>query len=395
MANAASIHATVQRIYDAALTANAWQPMLESVVDLMGGNHAMLFARDPARANADVAKYAGLDERVFAGFLSPEAAGWIEPSMRAAPPGAVVIQSRLVPDRDFERSDFYNDFVRPAGGFHGMAIGHATPTLSSLFVVCRRRQAGDFESKDAAVLQTLSPHLALALQVRQRLDVTDLGAAGAFATIDQLGAAFMIVDAKAAVVFANEAAVRLFRDGRGLHLDRDGICGKDAAASRTLRRLIARCAVVGASNGSAAGVVELPYREWQALRIAVAPFRPERIGLDTGWSARPLALLIVTDPAQERDARKAQLRRRFGLTPAEADVAMEITRGDGRKAAAARLGVADSTARMHLTRVFEKTGVHRQAELVRVVLQSGDEQARTQSTRLNTRAAPCTRSKSV
>lgn len=376
MADAASIHATVQRIYDAALTTNAWQPMLESVVDLMGGNHAMLFARDPAREHASVAKSAGLDERAFARFLSPEAAGWIEPSVRAVPSGAVVIQSRLVPDRDFERSDFYNDFVRPAGGFHGMAFGHATPTLSSFFAVCRRRQAGDFEAKDAAVLETLSPHLAMALRVRQRLDVTDLGAAGAWAAIDQLGTAFMIVDAQSAVVFANEAALHLFHDGRGLRLGHDGLCGTDAAASRTLRRLIASCVQTGAANGSAAGVVDLPCREQQPLRIAVTPFRPERIGMDTGWRARPLALLVVTDPAQERDARKAQLRRRFGLTPAEADVAMEIARGDGRKAAAARLGVADSTARMHLTRIFDKTGVRRQAELVRIILQSGDDQAR-------------------
>jgi DNA-binding CsgD family transcriptional regulator len=375
MSDAAAIHATVQRIYDAALTANAWQPMLESVVDLMDGNHAMLFARDPAREDATVAKSAGMDESTFARFLSPEAAGWIEPWVRAVPSGAVVIQSRLVSERDFERSDFYNDFVRPAGGFHGMAFGHMTPTLSSFFAVCRRRQAGDFEAKDAAVLQTLSPHLAMALRVRQRLDVTDLGAAGAWAAIDQLGTAFMVVDAGAAVVFANEAAADLFRDGRGLRLGRDGLHGADAAASQRLRRLIAGCTQAGAANG-AAGLVELPYSKQRALRIAVTPFRPERIGLDTCWRAKPLALLIITDPAHEHDARKAQLRRRFRLTPAEADVAMEIARGDGRKAAAARLGVADSTARMHLTRIFEKTGVRRQAELVRVVLQSRDDPAR-------------------
>ena len=64
MANAAAIHATVQRIYDAALTASAWQPVLESVVDLMGSNHAMLFAHDPGRANTPMAKSAGMDERI-------------------------------------------------------------------------------------------------------------------------------------------------------------------------------------------------------------------------------------------------------------------------------------------------------------------------------------------
>jgi DNA-binding CsgD family transcriptional regulator len=372
MANAVAVHATVQRIYDAALTANAWQPMLESVVNLVDGDHAMLFARDPARENADVATSAGMDERALARFLSPEAAGWIEPSVRAVPSGAVVIRSRLVSDHDFERSDFYNGFVRPAGGFHGLALGFDTPTLSSFLAVCRRRRAGDFEAKHAAALQTLSPHLAMALRVRQRLDLTDLGAAGAWATIDQLGTAFMIVDAEAAVVFANEAALGLVRGGRGLRLGRDGLYAANAAASRTLRRVIAGCARAKGASGDAAGVVDLLVCEGEALRIAVAPFRPERIGLDTGWRAKPLALLIVTDPGRERDARKTRLRQRFGLTPAEADLAMEIAHGDGRKAAAARLGIAVSTARMHLTRIFEKTGVHRQAELVRVVLRIGD-----------------------
>jgi DNA-binding CsgD family transcriptional regulator len=66
------------------------------------------------------------------------------------------------------------------------------------------------------------------------------------------------------------------------------------------------------------------------------------------------------------------LRSRFGLTCAEANLAIEITRGDGRKAAAARLGIAVTTARTHLTHIFEKTGVRRQAELVRLVLQQPD-----------------------
>ncbi|HLW26409.1 MAG TPA: helix-turn-helix transcriptional regulator, partial [Kiloniellales bacterium] len=58
----------------------------------------------------------------------------------------------------------------------------------------------------------------------------------------------------------------------------------------------------------------------------------------------------------------------FGLTAAEAELALEIMRGDGREAAAARLGITVATVRTHLLHIFEKTGVHRQAELVRLLL---------------------------
>jgi len=61
------------------------------------------------------------------------------------------------------------------------------------------------------------------------------------------------------------------------------------------------------------------------------------------------------------------LRERFGFTPAEAAFAIEIAKGDGRKAAADRLGITVGTARSHLSSIFDKTGARRQAELVRIL----------------------------
>jgi hypothetical protein len=241
------------------------------------------------------------------------------------PAGLVAIQSHHVSDRDFERTDFYNEFVRPVGGFHGMSVCHRLPALSSFLAVCRRRRDDDFDASDQAALQSLSPHLSVALRLRQHLGVADLRTAGALAALERLNTGVMIVDAAAHLVFANEIALGLFRDGRGLGLDRDGLCTGDPAATRALRRLIAASADVSTSNG---GTVALPRGEAHAsLRIVVAPFRP---------------------------------------------FALEIARGDGRKAAATRLDIAVTTARTHLTHIFEKTGVRRQAELVRLLMDLED-----------------------
>jgi DNA-binding NarL/FixJ family response regulator len=54
-----------------------------------------------------------------------------------------------------------------------------------------------------------------------------------------------------------------------------------------------------------------------------------------------------------RPARKDVLMRRYALTAAEADVALEIARGDGRKAAAARLGIAETTAHASVAHLLQ------------------------------------------
>jgi len=59
--------------------------------------------------------------------------------------------------------------------------------------------------------------------------------------------------------------------------------------------------------------------------------------------------------------------RRFGLTAAERRLLVHLLDGLALKEAAARLGVANTTARTHLQRIFDKTGVRRQTDLQRMV----------------------------
>ena len=60
----------------------------------------------------------------------------------------------------------------------------------------------------------------------------------------------------------------------------------------------------------------------------------------------------------------ASLHSRFMLTPAEVQIALGIAEGNTLTAIAKMRGVAISTVRGQLKSVFVKTGTHRQAELV-------------------------------
>jgi DNA-binding CsgD family transcriptional regulator len=63
-----------------------------------------------------------------------------------------------------------------------------------------------------------------------------------------------------------------------------------------------------------------------------------------------------------RQRRHPELCRRYNFTPAEATLAAEILKGDGRAAAARRCNISEATAKTYLANAFDKTGTHRQAE---------------------------------
>jgi DNA-binding CsgD family transcriptional regulator len=60
----------------------------------------------------------------------------------------------------------------------------------------------------------------------------------------------------------------------------------------------------------------------------------------------------------------------FGLTGAEARVLAGLLSGRTLVETAAALGISTSTAKSHLENIFMKTGVSRQAELVRLATRS-------------------------
>jgi DNA-binding CsgD family transcriptional regulator len=92
---------------------------------------------------------------------------------------------------------------------------------------------------------------------------------------------------------------------------------------------------------------------------------------ETEWCplASPIAIVFVADPEQDDELPESRLRVLYGMTRAEARVAGLISKGGGVKATARILGIAPSTARTHLHRVFDKTGTTRQAELAHLVRQ--------------------------
>ena len=72
-----------------------------------------------------------------------------------------------------------------------------------------------------------------------------------------------------------------------------------------------------------------------------------------------------------RDGARVGLRnlaREYGLTPAECSVAAQLAQGLTVREIAASTGRRENTVRWHVRNLHAKLGVHRQADVVRLVL---------------------------
>jgi DNA-binding CsgD family transcriptional regulator len=216
------------------------------------------------------------------------------------------------------------------------------------------------------------PHLASAFEAGKKLAAASLQVRAASHAFDAMNVAVILVDARGGIIFVNGLAETILSRDGGLTADGIHIGGAGTPALRRLREAIAQCARLAAPPATIAPVLIAARDGGAALRVTFAPLRRSTIEPHASHAglSEPVALLLIHDQEQHRRMMRRRLCERFSLTTAEAGVVMEVIEGGGRAGVARRLGVSVATVRTHLMRIFGKTGVRRQAELVRLALDS-------------------------
>lgn len=88
---------------------------------------------------------------------------------------------------------------------------------------------------------------------------------------------------------------------------------------------------------------------------------------EPAWAASPRALIYLRVGGREALPSPQRIRTLLGLSRREAALAVVLARGLTLGQAAVDLGISEMTARAYLRQIFQKTGVTRQAELIRQV----------------------------
>jgi DNA-binding CsgD family transcriptional regulator len=356
-------------IYDTALDPDAWPNMLDRLADLLAATTGAHFGSYNSKTYVTTNLAPRLDPeymRIFPEYWASRDIFW----QRGAnhPLGAVYMPETFMSREEHRRTDIFNEWYKPQGVEAMMRTNLVIEgPVSTVVTVGRRYSEGDFGAREIRLFAALIPHLQRAVQLQLRLAGVDGPPTGSAEILNRLLQGVLLVDSGARVIFANSAAERMLRAGNGLFLGRDGLRAEASGETRLLRRIIADCAEPRDELGGAGGRLRLSRKDRAPLTVLVIPHRARIAWIDV---ARPRAILFITDPEEAALVRRENLRQDFGLTPAEAGFTREVLKADGLQAAADRLGISLTTARTHLAHVFDKTGTRRQAELVRLILQS-------------------------
>lgn len=354
-------------IYDAGLAAQPWSDVLAELGRLMRSPQVNLVVTAEDRAvdssGADPEFQRSYVEHYFACNVLADRA-------KVLSAGAVVSERGLLERSDYLRSEFYNDFVRPQGMDSALMGIVARARGREAVVSCwRPRASSDWDRRHGELLDLVIPHLNRALRLGYELRESRTELRSCAEALNATGLATIIVDPRGRASFVSRAAERVLGRQDGLTLRRGVLHAVSSSENAALKRLT-RTALYPVDLASPRGG-SLPISRPSGRKPLV--FRVFPLCGDASAPGSAMVTLIDTDrePYVSRDV----LRDVYGLTLAEAEVALRVLDGHGLQGVADSLGVTLSTVRTHLQRVFDKTGTHRQADLVRALLQLRQEPA--------------------
>lgn len=229
----------------------------------------------------------------------------------------------------------------------------------------KSEEDGDFTEEERLALKRIAPYMQNFFTLSAQVEALKVERQAAWATLDRLPYGVVLLDTAATPLFLNSAAQRVLDARDGLRI----AGGKLATPNRT--KLTAFLAAASRASSRSDGdftteSVEIPRPSGKRpYRLTVMALR----GSDLLLSNKPAVCVTIHDPEADNDENVQRVMATFGLTEAEARVAVGISLGKSLEECAAEAEQKTETARTLLKRVFSKTDTHRQNELSHKILQ--------------------------
>lgn len=272
------------------------------------------------------------------------------------------IQMEHIPEAEFQKSDFYQNWVKPQklrDGLNTLFIDRKV--VRGVMVMTRydgKPLLGDDERR---IANFLSPHIRRAIAINDIVDKGRLALSLYRQVLDTLSVAVFVAGTGGKLVFANAQADALLSSGDLLRLAAGKLVAtRSEVVATKLTDAIARATKGDAAVGITGIGVPLVGKSGERAAAYVLPL----YGSDVRSQMGPGHVVIFIARRGEQQPMAVEiLRTVFDLTPAEAKVAYAASLGDSLEAIAVSLGNSVETVRTHLKGAYRKLEVSGKASL--------------------------------
>ena len=354
-------------IYDAVIDPAQRNDVLDKIASFTGGHSGGLLSKHSVSKSEALYCYVGADPNSLQVYsesypkLDPTADS---PSFRVE---QVVSATDLVPYEEFRRGRFYREWARPHGWVDvASAVIEKSPISCTFLSVVRHEANGLVDDEMRRRMALLIPHVRRALLIGKTIHRKQTEAVCFSDVLDGLSSGMILVDANGRIVHTNNAGIAILDAADFLR----AVCGRLVASDLAINAALRDILVAASVGDTALGVkgIALPLTAHDGERY-VAHVLPLTSGARraAGLAYNAVAALFIRKAALEPFSPPEVIGEMYKLTPTELRVLLAIVDIGGVPEVAAALGVAVTTVKTHLSRLFEKTGVARQADLVKLV----------------------------
>lgn len=354
---------------EAAWGRSDWGDATQRLVETLPGSMASFVNLDLPHGNVNALFHRGFPPAFIESYLHRYAAlnPWTE-FWTHAPNGYVSVSERDHPASAFRNTEFYVDWLAPQGNAEAAAgLKLEVDPSNSVQLVWHYgvRQAPAYDQTAAEILTRIRPAMAEAVRGAEILRTRFENGARLGELIDHVDGIAIMLDRTCRIHEANGEAARALTLGDIVSGTGDALQFRDPVATRWLEE-----AVVSLLDGARATSTTASFSTGEVVFRATLTRAPHFAEGNAALlvAPRPRALLVVKiliGRGVRVSVRDLQLA--FGLSGAESRLCELLVNGLSLARAARELEVSEGTVRQRVKMIFQKTGTHRQGELVALI----------------------------
>jgi len=363
----------ITRIYQGPLEAKPWQSFLRALRLRMDCEVAAISLR-PGRAGApplviwdrrDSIKEEQL-RKLAADHARLTHLDHLSNSLKR--PGDIFTLDDVIPRAKLLKSEFYKKIIKPHHIEHQLGMYFAEPSGWECNIgLMNSAKKPNFGRAEKDFFMGFRPHLEQALEIYALLKRNQLEKEILEDSLDRLSIGVLILDGRGRVIDTNGAARETLASSRAMTLVDDRLTLKSPDDNARLTRAVKQAIAARKTPNTFVEALRITSQTEPDLGLLV-----KSMPLTDRYQAEvsPSVIIYVGDSAQRNLAQEGFIAQLFGLTPTEAFLATLLANGFTLAEAAAKLNVTENTIRGYAKKIFAKTGVSRQADLVRLILKS-------------------------